>query len=643
MSLRSTIVLVLSAVAVLWAIADSVLLQSLVSTQFDRITEQAAIDAVDRAAETLDAEVQDLRQIAEGLAVSPILRAAIKEGDKTQLSMLLDRETLSRTGVDMAIVVGVDGEVLHYFGQDALGDKVRFRAFPSGSISNSNPLLKASESERLGSILKTEHGFLAVCAYPVSLVGAAAQDLGSLLPRPEVGQAVLITGRLVEDEVRRDTVGHGTITRLTDISNSDLSESQVRGLQLLEREGQVNVVEELEGGGLVSFICLDDAEGKPSLLLQVELSPNALLAGRRMYIFLALSTLGTSAVIFLVLLRLLQRGVVAPLSRLTRHAIDVGRTEDTTVRLKLNRRDEIGQLSLEFDRMLDKLEESRRQVIAAARLAGMSEIATGVLHNVGNVLNSVNVSRSLMERKLEVYAIPDLERTVEVLRENEGDLATFLKSDPRGAKLLPFLHELTQNLKAQHGEVLVESENLRKSVDHVADLVRSQQAYAGSRGVFELVSLEAELENALKISVQAFGRDLDLEVQREYDTVPNVKADRHKLIEILINLVQNAKQAMASADVQQPSLRVGVHSLPSGRVELWVADNGVGIAKDHLVRIFGHGFTTKTGGHGFGLHVSANAATEMEGELRAHSEGPGQGAKFTLSFLAEVSEQGVAA
>ena len=70
-------------------------------------------------------------------------------------------------------------------------------------------------------------------------------------------------------------------------------------------------------------------------------------------------------------------------------------------------------------------------------------------------------------------------------------------------------------------------------------------------------------------------------------------------------------------------------------LEIEVEDNGCGIRDEDLQRIFHHGFTTKKNGHGFGLHVSANAATEMGAKLHVHSDGPGRGASFFLDIPLE--------
>ena len=651
MSLRSKIILALSLVAVLWAIADNVLLRTLVSTHFNELEGRTADDAVVRANADVTEDIQDLRQLATSLAVYAPLRDGVRAGDRSRVAQLMDDDSLESAGLDLLVLVDEEGRVLHYFGRDEDGAAVTYRMFPSQAIAPTNPLLKQSEGKRqeqeFGSILNSEHGFLAVCAVAVPLAEVLPDDLFQVTPvfgwheeDPDEGPAglygSLIAGRLVEGDVMREYYGHVARVRIVDTIRQQLTPTQEEGVALLQTDARsvVNVVD-AESGGLSAFRLLDDAEGKPTMLLQVDIDPDALIRGDRVRQFLALSTLGTSALIFLVLLRLLQKAVINPLTRLTKHAIEVGQTDDTSRRIDLDRDDEIGQLSDEFNRMLDKLEDSRRLIVQSARQAGMSEVATGVLHNVGNVLNSVNVSRSLMERKLEDLAVRDFARTVDVLKAQGDDLGRFIAEDPRGKSLLPFLEELSQAFTTQHTEILQESENLRKSVDHIADLVRSQQAYAGSRGVFERTSLEGEVENALKISVQAYGDDLDLEVVRDFEDVPLVSVDRHKLMEILINLIQNAKQAMRSAGAHQPRLAIAIRCPDAEHVSISISDNGEGIPEENLARIFGHGFTTKQDGHGFGLHVSANAATEMGGELRAHSDGLGTGATFTVVFPIE--------
>ena len=321
-----------------------------------------------------------------------------------------------------------------------------------------------------------------------------------------------------------------------------------------------------------------------------------------------------------------------PLSQLTDTAIEIGKTDDVSVRIGMERSDEIGLLSGEFDGMMAKLEKSRAELVETARLAGMSEVATGVLHNVGNVLNSVNVSTNLVASQIESLSIDDLEQMLQVLNDNEQDLAKFVTEDPRGKHFLPFLRELQQELKGQKISIREELAALIEGIHHIIDLVRSQQSYAGRAGVQEPVALSSQLDAAFSITAQSYAPEAQIEIAREFAELPKVLIDRQKLLEILVNLIQNARQSLDESGVPDKRITLRCHRAEGDRVRLEVEDNGLGIAPENLTRLFQSGFTTKADGHGFGLHISANAATEMGGRLWAESPGPGLGATFIVEL-----------
>jgi signal transduction histidine kinase len=122
-----------------------------------------------------------------------------------------------------------------------------------------------------------------------------------------------------------------------------------------------------------------------------------------------------------------------------------------------------------------------------------------------------------------------------------------------------------------------------------------------------------------------------VEVVREFENVPPMNVDKHKLLQILVNLVRNAKYACQESERVDKQMTVRVAN-GDGRIKISVIDNGVGIPPENLTRIFNHGFTTRKDGHGFGLHSGALAAKEIGGSLNVHSDGPGQGAAFTLEL-----------
>jgi signal transduction histidine kinase len=277
------------------------------------------------------------------------------------------------------------------------------------------------------------------------------------------------------------------------------------------------------------------------------------------------------------------------------------------------------------------LTKAQKELLDVSRQAGMAEVATSVLHNVGNVLNSVNVSANLVSDQVRKAPVADLGRVVALLREQGANLGTFFTSDPRGPKVPDFLAQLADKFTRQQESQLIEVAALQKNIEHIKDIVAMQQSYAKVSGLDENLSPVELIEDALRMNAGSFQKH-EVELVRELPAdLPVVSVDKHKVLQILVNLLRNAKHACE--DAGRPDKRITVRAThENDRVRITITDNGVGIPPENLTRIFNHGFTTKKTGHGFGLHSAANAAKEMGGGLTVHSDGPGQGARFTLEL-----------
>ncbi|WNG48754.1 PAS domain S-box protein [Archangium minus] len=286
-----------------------------------------------------------------------------------------------------------------------------------------------------------------------------------------------------------------------------------------------------------------------------------------------------------------------------------------------------------------RLGEMHRTLVDVSRQAGMAEVATGVLHNVGNTLNSVNISTNLVTDRLRQSRVSGLARAAQLLREHTTDMASFLTADPQGQKLPAYLIAVSDQLQEERDALLQEMRSLGESVDHIKSIVSMQQKHARAAGAVEQVVVPQLIDEALRLHAVSFER-LGIRIEREYAKVPPVYVDRHKLLQILINLLSNAKQALVDSPQQDKRLGIHVRRAPEeGFLLIEVVDNGVGIAPENLARMFTQGFTTKKTGHGFGLHISALAAAELEGRLTCSSPGPEQGATFTLELPIGVGEQ----
>lgn len=278
----------------------------------------------------------------------------------------------------------------------------------------------------------------------------------------------------------------------------------------------------------------------------------------------------------------------------------------------------------------ETLARLHRQLLDASHRAGMAEIATAVLHNVGNVLNSVNVSATLVIDQMRESKVTNVSKLAGMLQEHSADLGPFLTDDPRGRLVPRYLATLAVELADEADTIIAELDGLRRNIDHIKEIVAMQQNYATTSGVVEEVAVTELIEDALRFNAGALARH-QIEVVREYQAQPRVAVDRHKILQILVNLIRNAKYACDESGRADKRITVRL-TCDDGMVFVAIIDNGVGIAAENLTRIFTHGFTTRPNGHGFGLHSGALAAQELGGSLLASSDGLGHGATFTLRF-----------
>ncbi len=286
-------------------------------------------------------------------------------------------------------------------------------------------------------------------------------------------------------------------------------------------------------------------------------------------------------------------------------------------------------------RLLDAAAEREalhNQLLTASREAGRAEVAIGVLHNVGNVLNSVNVAATLVSQALRASEVPNLVQAGGMLREHAADLPAFLREDERGRHLPAFLIEVAECLGKEHEGMLRELDTVTQGVAHVKQVISLQQSHAKRKTLADEVNPADLVEAALQMQQDSPTAHAVTVVRRIEATDP-VHLDKHQVLQILVNLVSNAKQA--TRHCKPGEARIGIAAMEQRddtgrRVRFEVTDNGVGIPKENLGRIFSHGFTTRADGHGFGLHTAATAAQAMGGSLKAESNGPGHGARFVL-------------
>jgi signal transduction histidine kinase len=376
---------------------------------------------------------------------------------------------------------------------------------------------------------------------------------------------------------------------------------------------------------------LSDWEGRDSILLQARFPYRFAPTIADLKRYALLSSAAVAMLILVVLLRLLERVVVRPLGRLTRYSVEIGKGGPRSAVPASTGADELGTLSREIERMLDRLEELRRAAADASRQAGKSEVATYVLHNVGNALNGATVSTGMVRVAVEQMAIDRIERVADVLEQEAHDLPRFFAAGGRGPHLVPYARQLAGALAKQRSEVLAELVRLEETMQRVVTIVLAQKSLVGGPGYPERLALAAQIEEVMEV-VRSGPEGAAVQWQRAFEDVPMAVLDRHRLMEILLVLLRNACEAARAAQLSRAVVTVRLRALDDRRLCIEVEDNGAELPPEERLLIFAGGGTHPPGSRGCGLHQASNAATELGGRLEAESPGGGAGMRFRLEL-----------
>ncbi len=281
---------------------------------------------------------------------------------------------------------------------------------------------------------------------------------------------------------------------------------------------------------------------------------------------------------------------------------------------------------------VQELHSTRDELVHKAHKAGMADLATGVLHNISNILNSVNISTNQIQQTLRNSSLPDFKKANELLDRHKDSFEEFIIEDPRGKKLLRYYQKLEEPLEAEHQKLKTHCERLTQKIQLMIEVIDAQQDYARVGRLNEKVKLEQIVEDTLTLQAGSIDRH-GLDIVKDFGDTQPVIVQKSKLIHILINLFKNAKEAMAD-NHHDKEITIRTYQ-DEEQVYLSISDKGEGISPENQSKIFNHGFTTKTEGHGYGLHTCANYIFEMGGKITVESDGKGKGATFTLMFPRE--------
>ncbi len=295
-----------------------------------------------------------------------------------------------------------------------------------------------------------------------------------------------------------------------------------------------------------------------------------------------------------------------------------------------NKNNELQQNANELTLALDELRSAQDLLMSASRKAGMAEVATNVLHNVGNVLNSINVALLSLSERLSQERVSKLVRISQLINKHEHDLADFLTNDPKGKAIPNYLTQLSSVLQDDYSHYQVEVECMQENIEHVKRIITTQQTHAKTVEVLQSVKIEELFNDALEMITGELEHSF-FEIVRDFEPDLEIISDKHSLLQMITNFIKNSKESIVEAKKPLGLITLSAQTTSDAKqARIQISDNGLGISKENLSKIFTHGFTTKSDGHGFGMHSCANAAKNLGGSLRIDSEGAGLGATVTL-------------
>ena len=588
------------------------------SAAFEKARGESQVQRVDAALAGVESDL-DVALVGSGPDPVELIRGIEEDGAKFDVVCLVDSK----------------GEMRAYAGRHpATKQPLRVREIPEQKLSNGHPFMTGWGGGTL------PRGFMDTEAGPLFVTS-------TLLGKGKDAE-LLVVGRLLTPEA---LMGLSLEARCAFdiVSVNGRIPASVESELLMEDAGPRVAFHDSEEAGLRAFGVIRNIHGLPFALLETTVDRADLLifeeyTRERDHSDL-LSSLGVALLFPLSLLLLVQALVTGPLARLTEHASKIGQSDDTGERLNLDRTDEIGVLSMEFDRMLDELERSRLEQQQMARFAGRADVAAGIMHTVGNLANSISVSSNLTKDSLASIKIGDLRAVYNELIEHREDLNAYVLQDDRGRHILDFLGQLVDQMEAsvQLGEA--ESKSVMLGVDQITDLMMALSQEDRSNSITDRVVLDKELDDLVEELRTSGAHGARFAGLVRVSMTPEVVAslDRQLFLEIMQVMLTNAVEAMAGDPPSQQVLKIELGLKDETTARICVVDNGAGIAPHRLAEIFGQGSSTKDNRMGLGLHQASIAAKKLGGSLSAQSDGTGEGATFTLELPVERRAMGRAA
>jgi two-component system NtrC family sensor kinase len=630
MSIRLQMALLLIALSTVFLGTTWMMHALVMAPAFTKLEQDAAHTDAERCVEAIRNDIENLSNLANDWGAWDDTWRYVQGQNPSFVETNLMDETFTNTSTEFLCVLDRNNDVVWADCFD-----------PVASVHH-------DETELLALVKSPQNGLCRFENNDASVSGIVLTELGPMLiasrpviPTNREGEIMgtLIVGRFL-NEARQRSLSERTHLPLQiwPATSPDIpAQIRMRMNELLRDKSMKSPHLWTEPETIKAVRMMADISGDPAIVLNITVARDISVRGQAAATTAMLCSLTGALLMMLGTGFVLRRRVVEPLQTMATHATRVGIEDDLGARLNSERTDEIGILARSFDHMVAHLAEARRKTEESAHRAGMAEIASEVLHNVGNAVNTANCCAEVISDRLNHSRLSGLEKTASLLSEQAPNAAQFFSEDPRGPKLISYLVTLTAALQKEQVENLSELQRLQETIRHIRDAIASQQSHARKSDFRQRVDLRALLNETLLVN-EALQKQCGITVTIKMPDLPLLELNRSRVAQVLVNLEKNALLSMQSVPRKDHELTLNVAILKPDMLQIEIRDTGTGFTPEIHERLFGQGFTTRKEGSGLGLHYCVNVIREMGGDITAYSDGPETGASFTITIPRAVPE-----
>lgn len=623
MSLKSKIGLILVLIFVLYGVIDFGIQRFIIFPSFISLEREEAIKNSKRSVEAIQREIHHLDSLCHDWAAWDDTYEFAKTRSKEYIEENVPQIVFPDNDLNLIYYYDTDGSVIWGEIHDLEKEELMYLPdFSEDSLPKTHPLLSfKTRKEPLSEVTvkgvrMTEKGPMLIASRPILTNNNEGPIRGAL-----------IMGRFLNDNIVKTLIEQTQVDfKVFPIQSGSLPEP-IKDIPNRFTDKSSHLIEISGDDYLDTYTTFPDIKGDTALLIRSKLPRKIAAEGYATIRYAMCSVLIAGLGVLIVMLLLLQKTVLKPITELKNHTLSVAKTGDLSTRLFMQRRDEIGTLASEFDNMLGQLSEARSRLLEQSYYSGLAEMASGILHNARNILTPMVGQISNMRERIKNAPLDNIKKSVAEL---EGD-----DLDPDRERPL---NRYLQLGSGQMVELIQETDHQLEKVSHyiaqIEDILAEQDKLSHSERALEPLRLEKILQRALTLIPQEHQDTVSIKIDSGISELPMVSAEQISLIQVFTNLFNNAAESILRTGRQAGNILVNGTVDSNGDKEMIhveIRDDGEGIETDMLTRIFDRDYSDKKSkSSGMGLHWCGNVLSAMNGNLYAESDGIGRGACFHL-------------